>query len=665
MRAAIGRGFLPPVAGSWFILSGYNLDGTGTLMTSGKRYKIIDYQAGDDFTNAGASANVNEEVFVYNGTPPADWTNGTVIQEATTSIAYNASSAVVQSAMNATVFASGSGVTVTGADGFFIFTFGVASPPPAQMVGDTGGLAPLCVADFGTLVEGTATIQEVQTVRILQNVAAFTNLDIVGETPGAGVIELQVGGGGLNAKYRISLASRTSGALVVGASYIVEAYVAGDDFVNVGGSNATDATFIATGTTPTTWTNNSSLIRQNAEQPYDGQFSVVVLGEESPMLDYDASASRVQTALESLSTVGAGNVSVSKEAAGKYLIAFRGTLADTDMGTVTCDGGSLKIVPTLQGVLDLRTAAIDLLLSGEDTISVTLEIEGTPPGGTVQKLYRVSTTLLDSIIDPSSTSPDTRVTPEPAQTPATEAEMLALTDPGIRSMSPLRIGQALMTVASLTATGNITLTAASARTQFIHPGGANRLVTLPVIAASPSGGEVAAGHQIVIKNVGTGGYVLTIQNSGAVTQAVAANEDTAILVATAAPDSWEVTQQPGNQSFCITRRNVDLKTTGTTDLLTVPAGLAFILTQAIVRTTSITAPDSGPEVRVRESGANTIMAYDFTVQASAAGQVEHCQVTGTANVCAAGNIVQFQVFTATLSGTQLADVTVIGFLTPA
>ena len=57
-----------------------------------------------------------------------------------------------------------------------------------------------------------------------------------------------------------SQAALTSGTLVVGKRYIIDTYNASDDFTNVGAaSNASGVTFIATGTTPTTWTASSSL----------------------------------------------------------------------------------------------------------------------------------------------------------------------------------------------------------------------------------------------------------------------------------------------------------------------------------------------------------------------------------------------------------------------
>jgi hypothetical protein len=56
----------------------------------------------------------------------------------------------------------------------------------------------------------------------------------------------------------------TSGTLETGKNYIIDTYVAGDDFTNIGGTNVSGSEFTATGTTPTTWTNSSSLRRTGA-----------------------------------------------------------------------------------------------------------------------------------------------------------------------------------------------------------------------------------------------------------------------------------------------------------------------------------------------------------------------------------------------------------------
>jgi len=58
------------------------------------------------------------------------------------------------------------------------------------------------------------------------------------------------------------IATQTSGLLVADAKYKIITFVAGDDFTNVGAaSNTTGVVFVATGTTPTVWSNSSVLQR--------------------------------------------------------------------------------------------------------------------------------------------------------------------------------------------------------------------------------------------------------------------------------------------------------------------------------------------------------------------------------------------------------------------
>lgn len=59
--------------------------------------------------------------------------------------------------------------------------------------------------------------------------------------------------------YDETMIIRGVGPLTVGQIYEITEYVAGDDFVNVGGANVTGTIFTATGTTPTVWTNFSKL----------------------------------------------------------------------------------------------------------------------------------------------------------------------------------------------------------------------------------------------------------------------------------------------------------------------------------------------------------------------------------------------------------------------
>ncbi len=60
--------------------------------------------------------------------------------------------------------------------------------------------------------------------------------------------------------------NKTSGLLVVGRTYIIASFEAGDDFTNVGATvNNSGISFIATGTTPTTWTHASILTEMETD----------------------------------------------------------------------------------------------------------------------------------------------------------------------------------------------------------------------------------------------------------------------------------------------------------------------------------------------------------------------------------------------------------------
>lgn len=60
--------------------------------------------------------------------------------------------------------------------------------------------------------------------------------------------------------------SSTSGLLVVGKTYQIDTLVAGDDFANVG-YVAPSTPFIATGTTPTAWTNLTEVVNMTDSAP--------------------------------------------------------------------------------------------------------------------------------------------------------------------------------------------------------------------------------------------------------------------------------------------------------------------------------------------------------------------------------------------------------------
>ena len=60
-----------------------------------------------------------------------------------------------------------------------------------------------------------------------------------------------------------------SGTLEIGKTYRIVDWITADDFTNVGGTNVDGNEFVATGTTPTTWTNSSILVQIGAVGQYE------------------------------------------------------------------------------------------------------------------------------------------------------------------------------------------------------------------------------------------------------------------------------------------------------------------------------------------------------------------------------------------------------------
>lgn len=78
--------------------------------------------------------------------------------------------------------------------------------------------------------------------------------------------------------------------------------------------------------------------------PGGGTWTATYNGITSGNIAYNASAATVKTALEAMSSIGAGNVDVSGSSGGPYTVTFQGTLAGKPIGALTLNhaftGGS-------------------------------------------------------------------------------------------------------------------------------------------------------------------------------------------------------------------------------------------------------------------------------------------------------------------------------------
>jgi hypothetical protein len=142
--------------------------------------------------------------------------------------------------------------------------------------------------------------------------------------------------------------------------------------------------FYRTGTVPTPSGVGTSEVQTVAVTgtPTGGTFSLSFNGATTPALAYNASTSAVQTALQALSTIGAGNATVTGTAGVSYVVTFTGALANQNVGTLvavatltggttpgvtvtTTTGGAvgqlLTITDDTTGVRDVRAFCFDML----------------------------------------------------------------------------------------------------------------------------------------------------------------------------------------------------------------------------------------------------------------------------------------------------------------
>jgi hypothetical protein len=136
------------------------------------------------------------------------------------------------------------------------------------------------------------------------------------------------------------------------------------------------------GVTPTGTATNEVQTLTITGAPTGGSFSLTFNGATTPALAYNAAPAAVQTALQALSTIGAGNATVTGTAGVSYVVTFAGTLANQNVGSLvpvgtftggtspaitvaTTTGGAtgslLSLTDDTTGALDVRSWVFDML----------------------------------------------------------------------------------------------------------------------------------------------------------------------------------------------------------------------------------------------------------------------------------------------------------------
>lgn len=342
------------------------------------------------------------------------------VPQTTAAIAYNASAAVVQTAVRAALTTNWSLVVVTGPDGGpWTFTNG-ANGAHAALQGGSGLLTPLSSVVVSTLQDGTVGLPEIQYVVLSRNPIAFQDSWTPYAGPTVSITEVQDGGASQNEVQLVTL-------------------------------------------------NN---------QPYSG--SVVLTfdngatsGSSTPILA-TAAATDVQSALEANPAIGSGNVSVAGNAGGPWTVTFIGDLELASYDLMT-ESNTLVGPLALTGELSLNTGGIDeaigILLSLDETFSIKVTPDG---GGASTQLQTTCTIFNDLILGAPSV-------PTPGTTYYTQAQVNAIVA-ALHDSDPLSVsttGTTQATIPNYTKTYILAVAAAAgagAYTRTIDLEGTDRIV---------------------------------------------------------------------------------------------------------------------------------------------------------------------------------------------
>jgi hypothetical protein len=121
-----------------------------------------------------------------------------------------------------------------------------------------------------------------------------------------------------------------------------------------------------------------------------GTFTLTYAGQTTSAIAWNAAASVVQTALEALSNIAPGDVVVTGSAGGPYTLTFGGTLASTNVATLTSNAASLTSGSTATITHNTSTAGV------APALNITVETASTSTGswtsvGTFSAASTVST----------------------------------------------------------------------------------------------------------------------------------------------------------------------------------------------------------------------------------------------------------------------------------
>lgn len=308
--------------------------------------------------------------------------------QTTGTLAYNASTASVQSALRGLSSINGAYVTVTGSPGDYTLTFtsNLGSQPLPQTTIDNSALT-----YTATTTAGVANVNEVQTIKLACPSGGTFTLTFSSQTTSTLAYNAST------ATVQSALQALSS---INGANVNVTGTPGNYTLTFVGtlaGTNVTQATLTNTGLTYTATTTigdgTHNAVQSLIYTATAGTYTLTFGGDTTGSLSYNASTSTVQSALQGLASIGSGNLLVTGTA-GSYVLSFVGTLGDAPQALITLTGNALTAAATTtDGVTPVNAVqSVDFTATAG---TFTLAFNGST---TVAIPYNATTSAVQSIL---------------------------------------------------------------------------------------------------------------------------------------------------------------------------------------------------------------------------------------------------------------------------
>ncbi len=303
------------------------------------------------------SADVNEKqrISLPSGTSGGTHTL-TFDGQTTAAIAYDASAAAVESALEGLSNIAAGDVSVTGDAGGpwtveFLQAYAGVNVP--LITGDGSSLTGLASVKVTTTQEGSTAVSELQQVVYNHNSGLSAEVHLTDPITSQ-TVTFWVNYSGSLSSWQLAFDAAMADLGSGGTATLTEV-TPGTRRIEFRaawlGRNVEQIDFLTGGTTSlgdqiTTIRNGGG--GQNETQtvailggPTGGTFTLTFSGQTTAAIAYDAAASAVQTALEGLASFSSGDVVVSGDAGGPWLVEFQASYAKTDMDLFSGDGSSL------------------------------------------------------------------------------------------------------------------------------------------------------------------------------------------------------------------------------------------------------------------------------------------------------------------------------------